>query len=79
MTGNLHPIPKSARNAWLALVIVRIYPLRGTACRDSRDGPQVFWILWGLGMALLPRQWKQETASIAVSKTGPSDEEHQML
>ncbi|KAF9500601.1 hypothetical protein BDN71DRAFT_1439995 [Pleurotus eryngii] len=41
LTGGLHQVPMSAKNAWLALVII-------------------FWALYGLGMALLPRQYKQE-------------------
>ncbi|KAF7426430.1 hypothetical protein PC9H_008798 [Pleurotus ostreatus] len=41
LTGGLHQVPMSAKNAWLALVII-------------------FWVLYGLGLALLPRQYKQE-------------------
>jgi hypothetical protein len=64
-TGNRHPIPQSAKNAWLALVIVRRRraprPLLHVA--DARFCPQVFWGLYGLGFGFLPRQFKQEKAS----------------
>ncbi|KAF8068669.1 eukaryotic cytochrome b561-domain-containing protein [Lyophyllum atratum] len=39
--GGLHKIPQSAKNAWLALIIV-------------------FWVLYIVGMALIPRQMRQE-------------------
>lgn len=41
-TGNLHPVPESAKHAWLALIIV-------------------FWSLYALGLAFLPRQYQQES------------------
>ncbi|CAA7268259.1 unnamed protein product [Cyclocybe aegerita] len=40
-TGGLHRVPTSAKNVWLALVIV-------------------FWVLYGAGMTLIPRQFHQE-------------------
>jgi hypothetical protein len=77
-TGNIHPVSQSARNTWLALVIVCILLLSATMPRDLRSDSQVFWVLWGIGMALLPRQWKQETATIAANKMRTSDEETEM-
>jgi len=41
ITGDVHKVPQSAKNAWMAFIII-------------------FWILYVLGMALLPRQLKQE-------------------
>ncbi|KAF9553565.1 hypothetical protein CPC08DRAFT_822235 [Agrocybe pediades] len=52
-TSELHEVPDSAKNAWLALVIV-------------------FWVLYGLGMALLPRQFKQERQNRQVKKEEPT-------
>ncbi|KAF8813108.1 hypothetical protein BYT27DRAFT_7181683 [Phlegmacium glaucopus] len=43
-TGGLHHVPQSAKNAWLALVVL-------------------FWVLYALGMAFIPRQFKQESES----------------
>jgi len=43
-TGGLHQVPQSAKNAWLALVVL-------------------FWVLYALGMTLVPRQFKQESQS----------------
>jgi len=40
-TGNAHPVPMSAENAWMALIII-------------------FWVLYLVGMALLPRQFRTE-------------------
>ncbi|TFY80455.1 hypothetical protein EWM64_g3556 [Hericium alpestre] len=45
VTGNLHPVPMSAKDAWLALMII-------------------FWALYGIGLLLLPRQWKQERGQL---------------
>ncbi|KAF8903895.1 hypothetical protein CPB84DRAFT_710263 [Gymnopilus junonius] len=52
-TGGLHKVPESAKNAWLALVIV-------------------FWVLYALGLALLPRQYKQESQARKARKADPN-------
>ncbi|KAG7085768.1 hypothetical protein E1B28_003309 [Marasmius oreades] len=39
--GGLHRVPQSAKNAWIALVVI-------------------FWALYIVGLALLPRQFRQE-------------------
>jgi len=49
-TGGTHQVPNSAKNAWLALVVV-------------------FWVLYGLGMGLIPRQFKQESESRDAART----------
>ncbi|KAH9993163.1 hypothetical protein BJV77DRAFT_372323 [Russula vinacea] len=41
LTGNIPPVKKSAKHAWLALLII-------------------FWVLYGIGLAFLPRQYRQE-------------------
>jgi len=51
--GGLHQVTNSAKQAWLALVIV-------------------FWVLYGLGMALLPRQFKQESQMRKARKADPN-------
>ncbi|KAA1472398.1 hypothetical protein DENSPDRAFT_838654 [Dentipellis sp. KUC8613] len=49
VTGNLHPVPMSAKHAWLALIII-------------------FWALYGLGLAFLPRQYKQEKEGLLLQQ-----------
>lgn len=45
--GGLHKVPQSAKNAWLALIII-------------------FWILYIIGMVLIPRQMRQERRATVV-------------
>ncbi|KAI0319854.1 hypothetical protein OF83DRAFT_720091 [Amylostereum chailletii] len=40
-TRNQHPVPSSAKHAWLALIVI-------------------FWVLYGLGLGFLLRQYRQE-------------------
>lgn len=62
-TGGLHKVPESAKHAWLALVVVRDYlpQLRLSSRIANRMALQVFWVLYTLGMAFIPRQLKQES------------------
>ncbi|KAJ8075840.1 hypothetical protein PM082_021472 [Marasmius tenuissimus] len=57
--GGLHVVPASAKNAWIALVVI-------------------FWTLYLGGLALLPRQFKQERKGreVAVQSSQNSDTEH---
>ncbi|RDB30646.1 hypothetical protein Hypma_005765 [Hypsizygus marmoreus] len=48
--GGLHKVPQSAKNAWLAFIII-------------------FWFLYIAGMAMLPRQVKQEQRAMAERKS----------
>ncbi|KAL0579718.1 hypothetical protein V5O48_002282 [Marasmius crinis-equi] len=58
--GGLHRVPMSAKNAWIALVVI-------------------FWALYLLGLALLPRQFRQERKGkedVAHGSSRNSDTEH---
>jgi len=54
-TGNEHPVPKSAKSAWLALVVI-------------------FWVLYAIGLAFVPRQFTQEKEARSSSGNSKSDE-----
>jgi len=54
-TGNAHPVPKSAKSAWLALVVV-------------------FWALYAIGLALVPRQFTKEKDARSSSGNSQSEE-----
>jgi len=55
--GGLHQVPQSAKNAWLAFVVI-------------------FWVLFVAGMALLPRQMKQEAEAKPKQDQLPLHESH---
>lgn len=56
--GGLHKVPDSAKHAWVAFVVacsLNLLPFVGL-----KDTIQIFWILYIIGMGLIPRQFKQE-------------------
>lgn len=70
MTGDDHPVKleQSAKNAWLALVILS--RTEQAAFHFAESFVSVFWSLYVIGLALLTRQYAQERANWFAKELG---------
>ncbi|KAJ7041479.1 hypothetical protein C8F04DRAFT_1300837 [Mycena alexandri] len=73
ITGDIHPVNSRCRHFWLGIVIVRPLSFPSLPALTLAVS-QAIWAIYGLGLLLLPRQFKQEAASRRAKEEGAKDD-----